>query len=126
MIGLLLVSQYGVTEGQNVYVSARSIDDYQISIESEKSEIKNIRAIIKGEQSMTVFKDTRELAMRTFQMIDDILLGKATLINDNTSYHNGFGIIPTYICKPVMVDISNYRSLLIDTEYHSAFDLEQE
>ncbi|MCL2437144.1 MAG: DUF881 domain-containing protein, partial [Clostridiales bacterium] len=46
MIGLFLVTHYGVTEGQNIFVSARSMDGYRISIESEKSEIETIRGMI--------------------------------------------------------------------------------
>lgn len=43
LIGLLLVSQFGVTDGQSVYVSAKAVGEYNISIESEKREIGNIR-----------------------------------------------------------------------------------
>lgn len=46
IIGLLLVSQFGVTEGQSVYVSAKAVDEYKTTIESEKSEIENIRGMI--------------------------------------------------------------------------------
>jgi len=46
LIGLFIISQYGVMEGQNVYVSASSIDEYRISIDSAKGEIENIRDMI--------------------------------------------------------------------------------
>ena len=43
LIGLFLVSQSGVTEGQSLYVSAKTVSEYSTQIESEKSEIENIR-----------------------------------------------------------------------------------
>jgi len=48
MIGLFFVTQTGLTEGQNIYVSARSADQYRVSIESEKSELENIRNMIEN------------------------------------------------------------------------------
>jgi len=42
VIGFLLVSQAGVTEGQSIYVSAKTITEYQTSIESEKLEVQKI------------------------------------------------------------------------------------
>lgn len=43
LMGLLLVSQFGVTEGQSVYVSAKAVGEYGTSIEGEKREIDNIK-----------------------------------------------------------------------------------
>ena len=45
-IGMLLVSQFGVTDGQSVYVSAKAVDEYSTSIDSEKHEIDNIKSKI--------------------------------------------------------------------------------
>jgi len=43
LTGLFLVSQFGVTEGQSVYVSAKAVNEYSISIEGEKQELENIK-----------------------------------------------------------------------------------
>jgi len=43
LIGLFLVLQFGITEGQSVYVSANAIDEYSVSIDGEMREIENIR-----------------------------------------------------------------------------------
>ncbi|MCL1809262.1 MAG: DUF881 domain-containing protein [Clostridiales bacterium] len=50
LIGLFLVSQFGVTEGQSVYVSAKAVGEYSTSIESEKREIENIMDRIEDAQ----------------------------------------------------------------------------
>ncbi|MCL2810983.1 MAG: sugar-binding protein [Clostridia bacterium] len=92
-------------------------------ITGQDSDIANIRAILAGEQAMTVFKDTRTLADRTFRMIDDILLNKSAETNDSKTYHNNLKIVPTYICKPVMVDAENYKRTLIDSGYYEMADI---
>ena len=84
----------------------------------QDSDIANVKAILNGEQSMTVFKDTRTLADRTFRMIDDILLDKTPDTNDSTTYHNNEKFVPTYMCKPVLVTEDNYKSVLVDSGYY--------
>jgi putative multiple sugar transport system substrate-binding protein len=88
----------------------------------QDSDIANIQAMLNGEQAMTVFKDTRTLADRTFRMIDDILLKKSTETNDSKTYHNNVKIVPTYICKPVLVDKDNYKNVLVDSGYYEMSD----
>jgi putative multiple sugar transport system substrate-binding protein len=83
----------------------------------------NVIAMLYGEQSMSVFKDTRTLADRTVRMIDDLLLGKAAEINDTETYHNGMKFVPTYMCKPVYADRDNYKRVLIDSGYYNESDL---
>ena len=91
-------------------------------ITGQDSDIANVRAILNGEQAMTVFKDTRTLADRTFRMVDDILLKKAVDTNDSKTYHNNVKIVPTYICKPVLVDKDNYKNILVDSGYYEMSD----
>ena len=83
----------------------------------------SVVAIINGEQSMSVFVDTRTLAARTVDMIDDIMVGKKPAINDSNRYHNGVKTVPAAVCKPVLVDINNYREVLIDSGYYKESDL---
>jgi putative multiple sugar transport system substrate-binding protein len=65
-----------------------------------------------------VYKDTRTLADRTFRMVDDLLIRNTTEVNDTTTYHNNVKIVPTYICKPLMVTADNYKELLVDSGYY--------
>jgi putative multiple sugar transport system substrate-binding protein len=83
----------------------------------------SVISIINGEQSMSVFVDTRTLAARTVDMIDDIMVGKKPVINDSSRYNNGVKDVPAAICKPVFVDKENYREVLIDSGYYKESDL---
>ena len=58
IIGLLLVTQFGVTEGQSVYFSPKVAGEYKTSINSEKSEIENIRSRIREtEEQLTKYEN---------------------------------------------------------------------
>jgi len=94
-------------------------------ITGQDCDIASVVSIINGEQSMSVFLDTRTLAARTVEMIDDIMVGKKPAINDSNRYHNGVKYVPAAICNPVMVDIENYREVLIDSGYYKESNLQQ-
>ena len=86
-------------------------------ITGQDADLPAVRSILKGEQHSTVFKDTRELAKVTAKMVDAILSGKQPETNDAKTYNNGSKIIPSYLLKPVLVDRSNYKTVLIDSGY---------
>jgi putative multiple sugar transport system substrate-binding protein len=86
-------------------------------------DIINVKQMINGEQSMSVFKDTRVLAERTVTMIQEIANGKKVTINDASSYNNGVKVVPSYLCEPVFGDKNNYRKLLIDSGYYTEAQL---
>jgi putative multiple sugar transport system substrate-binding protein len=65
-----------------------------------------------------VFKDTRELAKVTGGMIDAMLSGKKVEINDTKTYNNGVKVVPSYLLKPVSVDATNWKPILIDSGYY--------
>lgn len=87
----------------------------------DKPSVKNM---IAGTQAMSVFKDTRTLASQVVKMVDAIAKGSEPPINDTKTYDNGTGIIPSFLCEPVYGDKSNYKSLLIDSGYYKAEDIE--
>ena len=43
---------------------------------------------------------------------------------DTTTYDNGTGVIPSYLCEPVFADASNYKELLVDSGYYKESDLQ--
>ena len=88
-------------------------------VTGQDCDIANTKDIIAGKQSMSIFKDTRTLAEQTVMMVSDLLAGKTPEVNDETTYDNGTGIIPTYLCKPVFADKNNYKELLIDSKYYT-------
>lgn len=82
----------------------------------ESTSVKNI---IKGLQTMSVFKDTRQLAAKVVEMIVAISEGKEVPVNDTKTYDNGTGIIPSFLLDPIAVDKDNYKEVLIDSGYYT-------
>ena len=84
----------------------------------------NVKAMIEGKQSMSVFKDTRTLAKQVVTMVDAILQGKEVPVNDTETYNNGVKNVPSYLCEPVFADKNNYKELLIDSGYYKMEDIQ--
>ena len=87
-------------------------------VSGQDAEVASVKSMLRGEQSSTVFKDTRELAKVTVNMIDQMLSGKPVDINDTKTYNNGVKVVPSYLLKPVSVDVSNWKPILIDSGYY--------
>ena len=87
-------------------------------VTGQDAEVPSMKSILRGEQSSTVFKDTRELAKVTVNMIDALQSGKTPEINDTKTYNNGVKVVPSYLLKPVSVDASNWKPMLIDSGYY--------
>lgn len=86
----------------------------------DKPAVKNIK---RGYQSMSVFKDTRTLAAQVVKMVDAIVAGQEVPVNDTTTYDNGTGVIPSFLCEPVAATKDNYQQLLVESGYYSEDDL---
>src|SRR5450631_3793266 len=87
-------------------------------VSGQDAEVASVKSMLRGEQGSTVFKDTRELAKVTVAMIDEMLSGKKVDINDTKTYNNGVKVVPSYLLKPVSVDLSNWKPILIDSGYY--------
>ncbi|MFA5852511.1 MAG: sugar-binding protein, partial [Spirochaetales bacterium] len=83
----------------------------------------NVKAMIAGQQSMSIFKDTRTLAAQVVDMVDSIMAGRYATVNDTKTYNNGVKIVPSFLCDPVYADKNNYKALLIDSGYYKEADL---
>jgi putative multiple sugar transport system substrate-binding protein len=88
-------------------------------VTGQDAEIPSIKSIIRGEQRSTVFKDTRELAKVTAEMVDAVLSNKVPTINDTKTYNNGVKVIPSYLLKPVSVDAANWKTVLVGSGYYT-------
>ena len=93
-------------------------------ITGQDAEVASVKAMIAGEQTYTIFKDTRELAAQTAKMVDQALKGETVDINDTTTYNNEVKVVPSYLLTPHSVDISNYEKLLIESGYIKPEDLQ--
>jgi putative multiple sugar transport system substrate-binding protein len=82
--------------------------------------VPSVKSIVNHEQYSTIFKDTRDLAKIAAGMVDAVLSGGKPEINDTTTYNNGVKVVPSYLLKPVAVDLDNWKTALIDTGYYKA------
>jgi putative multiple sugar transport system substrate-binding protein len=87
-------------------------------VSGQDAEVQSVKSMLRGEQYSTVFKDTRELAKVAANMVDAVLSGKQPEINDTKTYNNGVKVVPSYLLKPVSVDSSNWKKVLIDSGYY--------
>jgi putative multiple sugar transport system substrate-binding protein len=87
-------------------------------ITGQDAEVPSIKSILAKEQTQTVFKDTRELAKVTVNMVDAMLSGKTPEVNDTKTYENGVKVVPSYLLKPVSVDASNWKEVLVGSGYY--------
>ena len=86
-------------------------------------DIASVKNMLADKQSMSVFKDTRDLAAKTVEMVDALMKGTEPPINDTETYDNGTGIIPSYLCEPVACTPDMIQELLVDSGYYAAADL---
>ena len=86
---------------------------------------KNLKMIVSGEQTMSIFKDTRILADQTVKMVKAIVEGKDPETNDMGNYYNGVKILPSFLIRPLFVDKDNYREVLFDSGYYNESVLEE-
>jgi len=87
-------------------------------VSGQDAEVPSIKSMLRKEQTSTIFKDTRELAKVTVAMVDAVLAGKQPEVNDTKTYNNGVKVVPSYLLKPVLVDLSNYKQVLVDSGYY--------
>ena len=93
-------------------------------ISGQDAEIPSVKSILAHEQYSTIFKDTRDLAKVTANMVDAVLQGKTPEINDTKTYNNKVKIVPSYLLKPVPVTAANVKAALVDTGYYKAEQLQ--
>lgn len=92
-------------------------------VTGQDAELASVKSIIAGEQTQTIFKDTRELAKKAVDMADAVLKGVEPEVNDTETYDNGKKFVPSYLLVPVSVDGDNYQKVLVETGYFSDADL---
>jgi putative multiple sugar transport system substrate-binding protein len=91
-------------------------------VTGQDAELASVKSIIGGEQTQTVFKDTRKLAAQAVAMGDAVLNGRKPEVNNTTDYNNGKKTVPSYLLKPVSIDKTNTQ-LLVDEGYFTAGQL---
>src|SRR5215831_13326460 len=93
-------------------------------VSGQDAEVPSIKAILRGDQYSTIFKDTRDLARVAADMVDAALNGKQVTVNDTKTYNNGVKVVPSYLLKPVVVYKNNWEKVLIDSGYYKRSQFE--
>lgn len=94
-------------------------------ITGQDGDIANLRNIVDGIQTMTVYKNVANEAVATLELSKAILAGETPAGElaeglpiecafDTESYDNGTGIIPSYLLVPTVINIDNLQDL-VDT-----------
>ncbi len=122
-LDVILCSNDSTAFGVENALEANYTGDWPV-ITGQDCDIANVKNMIAGKQSMSIFKDTRTLATQVVSMVDAIMKGGEAPVNDTESYDNGTGIIPSYLCEPVFADVNNYKEILIDSGYYKEEDLQ--
>ncbi|MFE4867446.1 multiple monosaccharide ABC transporter substrate-binding protein [Streptomyces sp. NPDC056682] len=89
-------------------------------VTGQDAEVASVKSIIAGDQTQTVYKDTRALAKQAVQMADAVLNDKTPQVNDTKTYDNEKKVVPSFLLNPVSVDKTNYQSVLVDSGYIKA------
>ncbi|MDD2971047.1 MAG: sugar ABC transporter substrate-binding protein [Lachnospiraceae bacterium] len=121
-LDVVLCSNDSTALGVENALAASYTGDYPV-VTGQDCDVANVKNMIAGKQSMSIFKDTRELATQVVSMVDAIMKGGEAPVNDTKTYDNGTGVIPSYLCEPVFADKDNYKELLIDSGYYTEDDL---
>lgn len=116
-------------------VTRAVMDNYsgsnRVIITGQDGDYENLKNLMSGKQSMTVFKALSNEAVVTVALGDAIVSGKEPkeeLIEesnfgfpvkfDTKSYDNGAIIVPSYLLEPVAITVDNVQSELVDTGYY--------
>jgi len=86
-------------------------------ISGQDAEIDSVKAINRGEQYATIFKDTRELAAVAVDMAVALLNDEEPEVNNTSDYDNGVKVVPSFLLDPVIVVQDNITEVLVDSGY---------
>ncbi|HBA62139.1 MAG TPA: ATPase [Elusimicrobia bacterium] len=86
-----------------------------VPVSGQDSEASAARRILAGTQSMTVFKDTRQLAAAAFGAAMSFAAGGSAPVN--AAVPNGKLDVPSLLLEPLAVDKSNLGKVLVESGY---------
>ncbi len=85
-------------------------------VTGQDAEIPSVRSILAGEQTSTVFRDTRALAVQAVRMIDQLATGRPADVGGR-QLDIGDWVVPAFLLRPVAVDKSSVTPVLIASGY---------
>jgi putative multiple sugar transport system substrate-binding protein len=92
-------------------------------VTGQDAELPSVKSILADEQTSTVFKDTRLLAAKVAEMVNQFLAGQTVEVNDTETYDNGVKVVPSYLLPVTSVTKDNVTQELVDTGYYTAEEI---
>jgi putative multiple sugar transport system substrate-binding protein len=83
-------------------------------VTGQDSEVESVKSIMKGEQYMTIYKDTRSLVAAAIDMVKALQAGDQPEVNDTESYDNGVKVVPSFLLEPIAVTKENAAEVYKD------------
>jgi putative multiple sugar transport system substrate-binding protein len=93
-------------------------------VTGQDAEVQSVKSILADEQYSTIFKDTRDLAEVTVDMIKAIGADEEPEVNDTETYDNGVIVVPSYLLDPVTVTKDNVTEVLVDSGYYTEDEIQ--
>ena len=113
-IDAILAPSDSVAEGAIRALGEQGLEGKTV-VTGQDADLDAARRIVKGTQSMTVFKDTRELGKEAINTAVKLARGEALDASGTTN--NGKVDVPSILLNPVLVDKNNLDKVLIDSGY---------
>ncbi len=89
----------------------------QIPVAGQDGDLAAARRIVKGTQTMTVYKPLQQLAGTTADMA--IRLARGEKIDTRQKVNNGKTEVPAVLLQPIAVDVTNLDQTMIRDHFHS-------
>ena len=93
----------------------------KVAVTGQDAELSALQRIIQGTQSMTIFKDTRELAKKAIDVA--IKLGNEEPLITDIQLYNGKVYVPSILLTPVVIDRNNIGTVPIESGYLKKEDI---
>ncbi|MEZ7890356.1 MAG: sugar ABC transporter substrate-binding protein [Candidatus Wallbacteria bacterium] len=110
----ILAPNDGTAGGAVQALAAQKLDG-KVIVTGQDSELAAAKRIVEGTQAMTVFKDTRKLAIAAIDAAEKMLDGKDA--GANSKVNNKKIDVPAMLLTPVTVDKKNIDKELIESGY---------
>jgi D-xylose transport system substrate-binding protein len=113
-IDAILAPNDGTAGGVIQALAAQKLDG-KVPVTGQDAELSGAQRIVEGSQSMTVFKDTRKLAVSAIEAAVKLAENKEP--GANGKVNNGKIDVPSILLTPVTVDKNNIDKELIESGY---------
>jgi D-xylose transport system substrate-binding protein len=109
-INAIISSYDGISDGIVTVLKARNLSG-KIFVTGQDGEVAACNRIMKGEQSMTVYKSGKSLAYKCAEIVVHLI--KNEKVSDIKFINNGRKDVPSLILDPVVVDKTNMQTTVV-------------